>query len=219
MRIVIAGCGRVGSDLALTFAEDGNDVSVIDHRTEMFRRLGSTFDGTIHEGLSYDIELLQEAGIEYADAFVAVTDSDNSNLMAVQIAKQFFGVPKTIARLDDPRRADSYRALDVEYIAGAKLASRVIYEEIVNPEFHYHVTFAGGDVEIVEMLLGKRANDVTVADLEVQGQLRVAAVRRDTLTHIPDPAFTLREDDLVVAAAREGVLSKVRRYIKHPEDE
>lgn len=218
MRIVIAGCGRVGSDLALTFAEDGDDVSVIDHRTEMFRRLGTTFDGTIHEGLSYDIELLQEAGIEFADAFVAVTNSDNANLMAVQIAKQFFGVPKTIARLDDPRRADSYRALDVEYIAGATLISRVIHEEIVNPEFHYHVTFSGGDVEIIEMLLGEAATGVTVADLQIQGQLRVAAVRRDTLTHIPDSGFTLREDDLVVAAARNGVLGKVRRYLKYPED-
>jgi len=219
VRIVIAGCGRVGSDLALAFAEEGHDVSVIEHRTEMLRRLGSTFDGTIYEGLSYDIELLQEAGIELADAFVAVTSSDNANLMAVQIAKQFFGVPKTIARLDDPRRADSYRALDVEYVAGAKLISRVIHEEIVNAEFHYHVTFSGGDVEIIEMQLNERAADVTVAELEVAGHLRVAAVRRDTLTHIPDPAFTLRENDLVVAAARDGVLGKVRRYIKCPGDQ
>ena len=105
MRIVIAGCGRVGSDLAIGLAEDGHDVSVVDHRDGVFRDLGTTFNGTTHHGVAYDIEVLREAGIEFADSFVAVTNSDNANLMSVQIAKQVFGVPHTIARLDDPAQS------------------------------------------------------------------------------------------------------------------
>ena len=87
MRIVIAGCGRVGSDLALHLAEDGHDVSIIDERPEKLRALGSTFNGTTHVGLPIDVRELREVGIEQADAFVAVTNNDNVNVMSVELAK------------------------------------------------------------------------------------------------------------------------------------
>lgn len=213
MRIVIAGCGRVGSDLAITLAEEGHDVSVIDNRPGVFNRLGSTFNGTTHEGLGYDVRLLREAGIEFADAFVAATDSDNANAMAVQVAKRVFGVPKTIARLDDPAREDAYRALDVQFVPGAKLTSKVIHEQVVREEFSYHVTFSGGDVEIVDMMIGPEGAGLPVADLEVPDALRIAAVYRGHRTLIPDGDFALAEGDLVVAAARSGARKKVRRYV------
>jgi len=218
MRIVIAGCGRVGSDLALTLSEEGHDVSVIDNRPGVFDRLGSTFNGTTHEGLGYDVRVLREAGIEFADAFVAATDSDNANAMAVQVAKRVFGVPKTIARLDDPAREDAYRALDVQFVPGAKLTSKVIHEQVVREEFSYHVTFSGGDVEIVEMIIGPQGAGLLVADLEVSDDLRVAAVHRGQRTLVPDDDFVLAEGDLVVAAARSGARKKIRRYLAVKED-
>jgi trk system potassium uptake protein TrkA len=217
MRIVIAGCGRVGSDLALTLADEGHDVSVIDNRPGVFRRLGSTFNGTTHEGLAYDVRLLREAGIEFADAFVAATDLDNVNLMAVQVAKQVFGVPITIARLDDPAREDAYRALEVQFVPGAKLTSKVIHEQIVREEFSYHVTFPSGDVEIVEMIIGPDGAGLAVSDFELEDDLRVAAVHRGHRTIIPDSVFALEERDLVVAAARAGARNKVLRYLASKE--
>jgi trk system potassium uptake protein TrkA len=217
MRIVIAGCGRVGSDLALHLAADGHDVSIIDDRPEKLRALGSTFNGTTHVGLPVDIRELREAGIEFADAFVAVTNDDNTNVMSVQLAKQVFGVPRTLARLDEPGRAESYRALDISYVAGAKLTANVIYERILEEEFDYHVTFSGGDVEIVEMEVESDDAGLTVADLEIEGQLRVAAVRRSDRTIIPDTGFALRDGDLVVASARRGVRGKVDRYLRPKE--
>ncbi len=214
---MIAGCGRVGSDLALHMAEEGHDVSIIDNRPGKLEALGTTFNGTTHFGRAIDIRLLKEAGIEFADAFAAVTNSDNMNVMSVQLAKQVFGVPRTLARLDDPGRADSYRTLDISYVAGAHLTANVIFEQLVNEEFAYHVTFSGGDVEVVEMNLGAKAEGLTVEDLEVEDQLRVAAVRRGGRTYVPDPSFELYENDLVVAAARLGVHNRVRRYLKMPE--
>lgn len=213
MRIVIAGCGRVGSDLALTLSEEGHDVSVIDNRPGVFERLGSTFNGTTHEGLGYDVRVLRDAGIEFADAFVAATDSDNANAMAVQLANRVFGVAKTIARLDDPAREEAYRALDVQFVAGAKLTSKVIHEQIVREEFSYHVTFSGGDVEIVEMVIGPEGAGLPVADLEIEDDLRVAAVYRGKRTVIPGERFALAEGDLVVAAARTGARKSVRRFL------
>ncbi len=195
-------------------AEEGHDVSVIDDRPGKLETLGSTFNGTTHFGRPIDIRLLKEAGIEFADAFAAVTDSDNINVMSVQLAKQVFGVPRTLARLDEPGRADSYRALDISYVAGAQLTANVIFERLVEEEFAYHITFSGGDVEVVEMYLGANAKGLAVRDLEVENQLRVAAVRRGDRTYIPDGSFELREQDLVVAAARHGVRDRVRRYLQ-----
>ena len=213
MRIVIAGCGRVGSDLALTLSEEGHDVSVIDSRPGVFERLGSTFNGTTHEGLGYDVRVLREAGIELSDAFVAATDSDNANAMAVQVAQRVFGVPKTIARLDDPAREQAYRALDVQFVPGAKLTSKVIHEQLVREEFSFHVTFSGGDVEIVDMVLGSDGSGIVVADLEHRDELRVAAVRRGNRTFIPDDDFLLAAGDLVVAAARGVARKRVHKYL------
>lgn len=213
MRIVIAGCGRVGSDLALTLSEEGHDVSVIDNRAGVFDRLGSTFNGTTYEGLGYDVRVLREAGIELADAFVAATDSDNANAMAVQLAQRVFGVPKTIARLDDPAREGAYRALDVQFVPGAKLTSKVIHEQIVREEFSYHVTFSSGDVEIVDMVIGPQGAGLLVSDLEVADTLRIAAIHRGQRTIIPDNSFVLAEGDLVVASARSGARKKIRRYL------
>jgi len=201
----------------LSLAEVGHDVSVIDDRPGTFRALGSTFNGTTHFGPAIDLRVLKEAGIELADAFVAVTNSDNANVMSVQLAKQVFGVPKTLARLDEPARADSYSALDIEYIAGAKLTANVFFERLVEEEFSYHVTFTGGDVEIVEMTMGEKAAGLRVTRLEVDEQLRVAAVRRGAVTYVPGPDFALRRGDLVVAAARLGVHSRVREYLEKSE--
>ncbi|MDH3260750.1 MAG: NAD-binding protein [Acidimicrobiia bacterium] len=218
MRIVIAGSGRVGGDLAHELADHGHDVSVVDISKTALEGLGSTFNGSVHLGLAYDVGVLKEAGIEYADAFVAVTDSDNANLMAVQLAKEVFMVPKTIARLDDPHRERAYRELDVAYVAASRLISKVVYEQVVEQEFRFHVTFEDGETEIVDMQLGPAAADLRVMDLEIDDRLRVAAVRRDGRTFIPDEKFHLKEGDLVVAAARKGVLNKVRRYLVAGED-
>lgn len=207
----------MGSDLALHLAEEGHDVSIIDDRPGTFKALGSTFNGTTHFGRPIDIRILREAGIEFADAFVAVTNNDNTNVMSVQLAKQVFGVPRTLARLDEPGRAESYRALDISYVAGAKLTANVIYERIIEEEFAYHVTFSGGDVEIVEMVLNDAADDLPVEEFEVKDQLRVAAVRRGNKTYVPDGSFKLRRDDLVVASARLGVRDRVHQYLQHME--
>lgn len=217
MRIVIAGSGRVGSDLAHGLADRGHDVSVVDISRTALESLGTTFNGSVHLGLAYDVGVLREAGIEYAEAFVAVTDSDNANLMAVQLAKEVFMVPKTIARLDDPSRERAYRALDVDYIPASKLISKVVYEQLIEQEFRIHVTFEGGEIEIVDILLGPEASELTVGELEVEDRLRVAAVRRADRTFIPDNDFHLQAGDVVVAAARQGVSSKVRRYLAEDE--
>jgi len=214
MHVVIAGSGRVGSTLATWLAEAGHDVTVIDHRRQALDSLGKSFNGAIIEGEAYDVEALRESGIEGADVFVAVTDSDNANLMAVEVAKNVFRVKRAIARLYDPAREESYRALGIQHVTGTKLLANVFFEQIISEEFAYHVSFADGDVEVVEFTLGTEASGLTVAELEIKNKLRVAAVRRSDYTHIPGTRFELQPGDLVVAAARHGVQPRIELYVK-----
>lgn len=219
MRVVVAGCGRVGTDVAKRFAEEGHDVSVIDDRPDALERLGSTFNGTTHLGPAIDIRILKAAGIESADAFLAVTNSDNVNLMAVQLAKQVFDVPKTLARLDEPARASAYDALGIEYIPSAMLAADVFFEHIVTAGFDLHVTFSEGNVDIVDLRLSEAAEGSTVAALQRRDRLRVAAIKRGSKVHIPSEDFVLHAGDLVVAAVRQGVDSDIRELIESGDDE
>ena len=125
MNVVILGCGRIGSTLARSMSKEKHRVSIIDRKGDAFRRLGPDFGGQMVVGNGIDDAVLKKAGIEKADAFVAVTNGDNTNIMSVQIAKERFHVPKVAARIYDPIRACAYRELGIETICttiiGAKL--------------------------------------------------------------------------------------------------
>lgn len=114
MKIMIVGCGRVGSRLALRMERGGHHVVVVDSDREAFARLGGDFQGPTFQGSGLDAPTLKRAGVADMDALVAVTGGDNRNLMIVQITKQGFGTPRAIARLKDPIRAAKYRELGVE---------------------------------------------------------------------------------------------------------
>ncbi len=214
MHIVIAGCGRVGSELAQWLANDGHDVVVIDNRQGALDNLGKAFNGEVLLGEAFDVDALRQADIEQADVFLAVTNSDNANLMAVEVARNVFNIERAFARLYDPAREESYRRLGVKFITGTKLIANVFYEQVLDEEFAYHVTFTEGDVEVVEFTLGPSAAGLAVAELEIRNKLRVAAVHRKGETIIPGRRFELAEDDLVVAAAREGVRRRIEHYLK-----
>jgi trk system potassium uptake protein TrkA len=115
MRVVIAGSGRLGSKLASALASTGHDVTVVDCPMDR-RRLGASFDGLTVEGNPIDREVLEQAGIRKADLFVAATSDDNVNAAAVQAAKGFFSVPRSIARFVDPERERFYRGLGIDAV-------------------------------------------------------------------------------------------------------
>jgi trk system potassium uptake protein TrkA len=116
MRVIILGCGRAGAYLAKMLATEGHQVRVIDRERVAFARLGPDFPGEMVVGTGIDEDILRGAGIEGADAFVAVTNGDNTNVMAAQVARDLFGVPKVICRIYDPLRAEIYRGLGLQVI-------------------------------------------------------------------------------------------------------
>jgi trk system potassium uptake protein TrkA len=117
VHVVILGCGRVGSSLAHELERRGHDVAVIDRDPAAFRRLGEHFTGRQIKGLGFDRDTLVAAGIEGSDAFAAVSNGDNSNIISARLARETFGVPKVIARIYDAKRAEVYERLGIPTIA------------------------------------------------------------------------------------------------------
>lgn len=130
MKILIMGCGRVGARLASLLDEDGHDVTILDNDTYSFRRLPPSFSGTALFGNGTDEEALKKAGIEEADVFVAVTQGDNRNVMACQIARHIFKVPRVVCRIYDPLREEMYSALGLETISPTKIFAQLMREKI-----------------------------------------------------------------------------------------
>lgn len=130
MKALIMGCGRVGARLATLMDAKGHEVTVLDIEPYSFRRLPSTFKGTAITGNGLDEDTLKKAGIEKADVFVAVTEGDNRNVMAAQIAKHIFNVPKVVCRIYDPIREEMYRNLGLETISPTKIGAERMEEVI-----------------------------------------------------------------------------------------
>jgi trk system potassium uptake protein len=216
MHIIIGGCGRVGAELADQLSTAEHDVVVVDASEQAFDRLGGAFNGETLVGDITDKDLLVRAGIERADGLVAVTDLDNANLMAVEIAKELFGVRRTVARLFNPQREESYRKMGVHYVSGTLLVAKSILNELHAGTFPLHVSFSDSDVEVVEMRVTRGGHGVTIAELERYGGVRVAAIRRGIRVRIPRADDRLQQGDLVVGAIGKGAHRHLREYVAHP---
>lgn len=131
MNIIILGCGRMGATMATALARQGHNVTIIDQNPDAFRRL-KNYTGDTEVGNGLDPDVLRRAGIEQADVFVTVTNGDNRNITAAQIAQEIFKVPKVLARIYDPMRAAAYQELGLNTICTTMLGSGVIMDMILD---------------------------------------------------------------------------------------
>ncbi len=131
MKVVIMGCGRVGARIASILDHNGHDVAVVDIDARAFRRLPNDFRGNTVIGTGIDEDVLRAAGIEDASAFVAVTNGDNRNIMAAQVARLMFEVPEVICRIYDPVREDTYRRLGLTTVCPTTTVSALILDHVI----------------------------------------------------------------------------------------
>ena len=130
MNVVVMGCGRVGARVASILDQHGHRVSVVDTNPESLRRLGEKFGGDTLIGTGIDEDVLRRAGIEDADVFVAVTNGDNRNIMAAQVARTVFDIRHVIVRIYDPVREDTYRRLGLHTVCPTTTVSAIIIDQI-----------------------------------------------------------------------------------------
>lgn len=216
MYVVILGCGRVGAELAKILSEEGNNVVVVDSNAGSFARLGSDFNGVVIEGNGINLEILKSAGIEHADAFCALTNGDNTNIVASQIAKKVFKVKKVIARIYDPRRTEIYKRLKLDVLSGTILFASTLRDKLMDENFsNYLVESAQLGVfkmKVTENLIGK-----TVADVNMPGELLVTAIVRQGRDIIPDLDSLLQKDDTIISVIRMENVKKIKKLYLNKE--
>jgi len=215
--IIVVGCGRVGSALALMLSNYDNNVCVIDKSAESFAALGRDFNGSTFVGLGYDEDVLLQAGIEECDFLAAVTQSDNANLMVVEIARRLYDVPNAVARLYNIRHERAYLQMGIDYVSGTALVAQEIFSKIISGVGDHITTF--GDYEVLQFALdlqSSRQNHITVGDLERNHTVRVCAFERadGSVSSIPTARSILYHGDTVLVTVRNDAIGRLKRYMQ-----
>jgi trk system potassium uptake protein TrkA len=212
------GCGRVGSSLATELEAAGHSVAIIDQSREAFRRLGPNFKGRTVTGVGFDRDTLLEAGIETADAFAAVSNGDNSNILAARVARETYGVDNVVARIYDPGRAEIYQRLGIPTVATVIWATDQILRRLVPEGSRSEWRDASGAVQLCEMHPHKDWFGMAITELEAATSTRVAFITRLGEGLIPDPHSVLQEGDLLHVTVRDAEINKVEEiFSRSPE--
>jgi trk system potassium uptake protein TrkA len=191
------GCGRVGSSLATALEAAGHSVAIIDQSKEAFRRLGADFKGRTIVGVGFDRDTLLEAGIDGADAFAAVSNGDNSNILAARVARENYGVSKVVARIYDPGRAEIYQRLGIPTVATVIWATDQILRRILPGGARSEWRDATGTVQLLEVHPHLDWYGRPITELEIATESRVAFLTRLGEALIPDTHTILQDGDLV----------------------
>ena len=207
------GCGRVGSTLAVDLEKSGHTVAVIDQNREAFRRLGSNFNGRTVAGVGFDRDTLLEAGIEKADAFAAVSNGDNSNILAARVARENFGVKNVVARIYDPGRAEIYQRLGIPTVATVLWTTDQIMRRLTPDGTKSEWRDATGTVLLVEVSLHKEWYGESILLIEKNTNARVAFITRLGEALLPDEHTVLQEGDLVHLLVNEKQVADTEKTL------
>lgn len=216
VHFVIMGCGRVGSTLATRLAAQGHSVAVVDQSATSFRRLGSSFEGRRVKGIGFDRATLVEAGIERADAFAAVSNGDNSNILAARVARETFGVAHVVARIYDPRRAEIYQRLGIPTVATVQWTVDHVMRRLLPVGALAEHTDPTGAVSLSEVLVHPAWVGTPLCDIEAATTTRVAYLTRLGQGIVPTPDTVLQEGDGVRLVHRTDEIDRVQAVLADP---
>lgn len=209
MHIVVMGCGRVGSALALSLERLGHEVSVVDRDPQAFRRLGSDFHGQEIVGVGFDREVLTAAGIHRAQAFAAVSSGDNSNIISARVARETFGVETVVARIYDAKRAAVYERLGIPTVATVPWTTDRFLRMLLPDGVATAWRDPSGTVAILQLPFHEDWSGRPVTELEEATGCRVAFIVRFGTGVLTKPGTIIQADDVVYASAVSGTVAAV----------
>jgi len=213
MHVIILGCGRVGSQLAAVLSNEGHNVVVIDRDSVSFGRLGKQFNGLTILGNGLDGRVLKEAGIEKADAFCSVTNGDNTNIIASQLAQKVFKVKKVIARVYDPHRAEIYRLLGLTVISGTVLFAAMIRDKLIEQRLSSYL-LETGEMGMLEVQANEKISGKTIGELNVPSEFTIATlVKKNKRPIIPDSTMKIEKDDRFVGVVKMASIGKIKKML------
>ncbi len=207
------GCGRVGSTLAHILEDKGHSVAIIDQSPEAFRRLRSGFRGRRVTGFGFDRDVIAEAGIERAAAFVAVSSGDNSNIISARVARETFGVDNVVARIYDPRRAEVYQRLGIPTVATVRWTADQILRRLLPEGAEPLWRDPSGQVVLAELETGAQWVGEPVSALEEAASTRVAFLTRMGDALVPDAGTIVQDGDVVHIMARAAELERINAAV------
>ncbi|MCK8612484.1 MULTISPECIES: potassium channel family protein [Gordonia] len=215
MQVVIMGCGRVGSSLAMAMQKRGHDVAIIDRDPSAFARLSADFAGRTITGVGFDRDILVKSGIEHADAFAAVSSGDNSNIIAARVARETFDVERVVARIYDAKRAEVYERLGIPTVATVPWTTERFVSalgETATTEWRDPSgTLAVAEIDVDESWIG-----VSVGKFQEQTGARVAFLNRVGRPILPEAKTVLQQDDVIYGAVLLDNLVDARRVAAEP---
>lgn len=213
MKIIVMGCGRIGSQVSQLLVKLGYEVTVIDHDTNALARLGPDFKGKIVRGIGFDRNILLEAGVEMAEAFVAASSSDNANIVAARIARNIFHVPRVVARLYDPLRAEVYQRLGLTTISTTGWGAERIVEVVTHTDLDVIHIFRDGNTSLVRVEIPAQLNGHQVMQMNVLGEVMVIAITRNDQTFIPVSGTEFHEGDVVYLTIIPSSMSRLEELL------
>ena len=219
MHIVILGCGRVGSLLAHELDKAGHSVAVVDMDASAFRKLPPDFSGSTVTGVGFDRETLENAGIERAHAFAAVSSGDNSNILAARVARETYGVEHVVARIYDPRRAEVYQRLGIPTVATVAWTTGQILRRLLPMGASEEYRDPSGAIALAEVHVAPGWVGKRVSALEDASGARVAFITRFGDALIPAADAVIQEGDLVHATFLASERQQVESVFEHPAKE
>ncbi|WP_116116185.1 potassium channel family protein [Austwickia chelonae] len=213
MHFVIMGCGRVGSALALALEQQGHDVAVVDRDATAFRRLGPDFEGRRITGMGFDRDTLEQAGIENAYAFAAVSSGDNSNILAARVARETYGVENVVARIYDPGRAEIYQRLGIPTVATVRWTADRMLRQLLPDGAVPQFTDPSGNVVIAEVRANPGWIGKPLTRIEEITRTRIAYLLRLGEGLIPTSETLLQDGDLLNILCEAKRLSDVEQIL------
>ncbi|MEA5026748.1 MAG: NAD-binding protein [Erysipelotrichaceae bacterium] len=213
MKVIIVGCGMLGSGLANSLAKKGNQVTVIDKDEDALLHLSSDFSGDKVIGIGFDKEILEKAKISYVDAIVACTTSDEVNALIARIAKDIYKVPRVISRLYDPRKAEIYRTFGIQTISTTSWGVARALELLSYSQLDTVLSIGDSSVEMVRievpsLLIGKTVNDVLAI-----GEFQVTAISRDNKSFLPTLGTVLQKQDIIYISVMTSSIKRLKSLL------
>ncbi len=217
MHVIVVGCGRVGSRLALALLEAGHRVAVIDKNPGAFRRLPDSFSGRKVAGFGFDRDHLEEAGIKEAGALAAVTSGDNSNSLSARIARETYEIQNVVARIYDPRRAVIYQRLGIPTVATVTWTTDQVMRRLFPETAVEEWTDPTGELGILERSLPEAWAGRQLSAMAERERFRVVAVSRAGHTRLVDSDAVGQEGDVLYIAVRKDAVSELEARL-HPQE-
>jgi trk system potassium uptake protein TrkA len=213
MNVIVMGCGRVGEQLTRLLMDEGHQVTVIDSDPRALERLGPGFSGRKVVGVGFDQIVLAQAGIDTADAFAATSSSDNANIIAARIARNLFRVPRVVARLYDPSRAEVYQRLGLLTISSTTWGAERIRELLTHSDLDPVLTFGSGEVCLLTVETPYHWVGNLVKHLNVAGEIQVIGITRHGHALIPLGGTEFQTGDLLHLVVLAASMERVKDFL------